>query len=187
MKKFMSHRLVALQAAILIVIGLAGCASPAGRESMSPQSFITKKQFNKTVSVLVSGGSDTGAMESTNISDEEFKAAIEDAINKSKLFKLDTNNPNSDFDLQVNISSLSKPSFGLTFEVSMEAGWILSKKSDKSILMKKSIKSTGKATAGDSIIAVTRIRMAVERAAQDNISQGLSAIAELENKDLKGR
>lgn len=53
--------------------------------------------------------------------------------------------------------------------------------------MKKSIKSTGKATAGDAIVAVTRIRMAVERAAQDNISQGLSAIAELENKDLKGR
>lgn len=184
MKTLKFLQIAVLIAAIPAIAGLTGCASPASRESMSPPSFTTSKQFNKSVNVLVSGGSDTGAMESTNVSDEEFKAAIEDAINKSKLFK-DVVASNPDLDLQVSISSLSKPSFGLTFDVSMEAGWILTKKSDKSVLMKKSIKSSGKATTGDSIVAVTRIRIAVERAAQNNISQGLSAISELNNKDLK--
>lgn len=184
MKKFKFSRTLDSLAAMLAIISLAGCASPAGRESMSLPSFTTNKQFNKTVSVFVSGGSDTGAMESTNVSDEEFQAAIEDAINKSKLFKEITSS-NPDLNLEVSISSLSKPSFGFTFEVSMEAGWILSRKSDKSILMKKSIKSSGKATTSDAIVAVTRIRIAVERAAQNNISQGLSAISEIDYKNLK--
>lgn len=167
---------------IPIVIGLTGCASPASRESMSLPAFTTSKQFNKSVSIAVFGGSDTGAMESSNISDEEFKASIEDAILKSKLFREITKDANSDLDLQVSIASLSKPSIGFTFEVAMEAGWVLTKRSDKTVLMKKSIKSTGKATTGDALIAVTRIRMAVERAAQSNIAQGLGSIAELNIK-----
>ncbi|MBU3557196.1 hypothetical protein ICN18_06090 [Polynucleobacter sp. Ross1-W9] len=182
MKNIRFLRIAFLIAIVSVILGLAGCASPANRETMSLPSFNTTKKFNKTVSVLVSGGSDTGAMESTNISDEEFKASIEDAINKSKIFSEITKDSNSDLDLQVSIASLSKPSFGFTFEVSMEAGWILSRRSDKSVLMKKSVKSTGKATTSDALIAVNRIQMAVERAAQNNISQGLNAIAELNIK-----
>lgn len=182
MNKLKIYRLAVLIAFVPAFLGLGGCASPANRASMSLPSFTTSKQFNKTVSVMVFGGSDTGAMESTNISDEEFKAAIEDAISKSKLFKEIVQDPSSDFDLQVNISSLSKPSFGFTFEVQMEAGWVLSKRSDKSIVMKKAIKSIGRATAGDALIAVNRIQMAVERAAQNNIAQGLGSIAELNIK-----
>ena len=185
MNKFRFFRLAVLIAFVPAFIGLTGCASPANHASMSLPSFTTSKQFNKTVSVVVFGGSDTGAMESTNISDEEFKASIEDTISKSKLFKEITKDTSSDFDLQVNISSLSKPSFGFTFEVQMEAGWVLSKRSDKSIVMKKAIKSIGRATAGDTLLAVNRIQMAVERAAQNNISQGLGAISEINNKDLK--
>jgi hypothetical protein len=185
MNNFRIFRLAALIAFVPAFLGLVGCASPANRASMSLPSFTTSKQFNKTVSVMVFGGSDTGAMESTNISDEEFKASIEDAISKSKLFKEIAKDLNSDFDLQVNISSLSKPSFGFTFEVQMEAGWVLSRRLDKSIAMKKSIKSIGRATAGDTLIAVNRIQMAVERAAQNNISQGLGAISELNDKNLK--
>jgi hypothetical protein len=173
---------VVLAAVFLITAGIMGCASPANRESMSPPSFTASKQFNKSVNVVVLGGSDTGAMDSTNISDAEFKASIEDAIIKSKLFREITKDSNSDVDLQVSIASLSKPSFGFTFEVSMEAGWILTRRADKSILMKKSIKSTGKATTSDALIAVTRIQMAVERAAQNNISQGLNSITELNIK-----
>lgn len=184
MKRFNILRKTALAILIPMIIGIAGCASPASRESMSLPTFTTSKQFNKSVSIVVFGGSDTGAMESSNISDDEFKASIEDAINKSKLFKAIVES-NPDYDLQVSISSLSKPSFGFTFEVSMEAGWILSKKSDKTVLMKKSIKSSGKATTSDAIVAVTRIRIAVERAAQNNISQGLTAISELNDKGLK--
>lgn len=182
MKIFMLLQKVALVVIIPITAGIMGCASPANRESMSLPSFTTSKQFNKSVSVVVFGGSDTGAMDSTNISDGEFKASIEDAITKSKLFREVTRGSNSDVDLQVSITSLSKPSFGFTFEVSMEAGWILTRRSDKSILIKKSIKSAGKATTSDALIAVTRIQMAVERAAQNNISQGLNAIAELDIK-----
>lgn len=182
MKIFALLQRAALVAIIPITTGIMGCASPANRESMSPPSFATSKQFNKSVSIVVFGGSDTGAMDSTNISDLEFKASIEDAITKSKLFREITKDLNSDVDLQVSIASLSKPSFGFTFEVSMEAGWILTRRSDKSILMKKSIKSTGKATTSDALIAVSRIQMAVERSAQNNISQGLNAIAELDIK-----
>ncbi len=115
MKIFILLQRVALVALIPITVGIMGCASPANRESMSPPSFTTSKQFNQSVSVVVVGGSDTGAMDSTNISDAEFKASIEDAIGKSKLFREVARDSNSDVDLQVSITSLSKPSFGFTF------------------------------------------------------------------------
>jgi hypothetical protein len=46
-------------------------------------------------------------------------------------------------------------------------------------VMKESIKSSHTASAGEAFAAVTRIRMAVEGAAEDNIRQGLQKIANL--------
>ena len=77
------------------------------------------------------------------------------------------------------ITQLNKPTFGLSFTVEMEAGWSLTKVSDKSVVMRKAIKSSHTATMSDAAVGVTRLKMAVEGAARNNIAQGLQAIAEL--------
>lgn len=77
------------------------------------------------------------------------------------------------------IVQLDKPLFGMSFTVNLEATWVLLKQSDRSVALKKSIRSSHTATFDDSAIGVTRLRLAVEGAARKNIEQGLQEIGAL--------
>jgi hypothetical protein len=166
--------------AIAATLVLAACASPASREAMTPQAVVAAKHFSSSLAVNTSGGLETSATGGVNISDADLKAAIEAAVVQSQLFKTVVQGADgSDYELSVWIVSLAKPAFGASFTVDLETAWSLIKTSDRSVAMRKSIKSTGVATMGEAFAGVTRVRMAVERAARENISQGLAAIAEL--------
>ncbi len=67
----------------------------------------------------------------------------------------------------------------MSFTIDMEMAWSLVNARTGDIVMRESIKSSYTATAGDAFAAVTRIRLAVEGAAQNNIRQGLQKIAAL--------
>lgn len=170
----------ALVLAGVAVIGLSGCATPANRESMAVQSLTVVKHHPYAVSVSTQGGSETGAMDSSNVSNEDLKAAIESSIAETKLFKSVIQGKGGEYELSVNVTQLSKPMFGTSFTVDLETGWSLVKVSDKSVAMRKVIKSSHTATMSDSFVGVTRLRMAVEGAAKKNIADGLAAIAALE-------
>lgn len=109
----------------------------------------------------------------------DFKAAIEKSIIQTKVFKSVVQGKDADYDLAVSIVQLDKPVFGLTFTVNMEAAWALIKQSDKSVVMKKSIKSSHTTGFGEAAVVVTRLRLAVEGAVKKNIEQGLQEIAAL--------
>ena len=168
-----------IAALFVLIANLTGCASSANREAMVAKDIKVTKQHTHSVAVKTGGGSETGAMDSSNISDEDLKAAIEDTITQSKVFKTVVQNKGADYDLTVTIVRLEKPVFGLTFTVDMEATWVLVKQSDRSVAFKQSLKSSNTATFGDAAVAVTRLRLAVEGAAKKNIEQGLKAISEL--------
>jgi hypothetical protein len=171
------HSRFCLPIIILTALFLAACSTPAERAQMTPQTLDFGAQHPYSLKVQTSGGAQTGAMDSSNISDADLKAAIEEAVVTSKLFKAIVKGSDGDYELTVNITSLSKPVFGTTFTVELETAWTLTKVSDRSVVMRKAIQSTGKATMGDALVAVTRLRLAVEGAARDNINQGLVAIA----------
>jgi hypothetical protein len=177
--RHMTRRLTLFIATGTLALSLVGCSSPASREAMTPQGFAISKHSPASLDVQTGGGSSTGAMDSSNVSDADLKAAIEAAVVQSKLFNRIIQGGGADYALSVRQITLSKPLFGATFTVEMETAWSLTKLSDGSVVMRKAIKSTGAATMGDALVAVTRLRMAVEAAARDNISQGLKAIAEL--------
>ena len=166
-------------AASALAFSLTGCSSPASREAMTPQDLTISKHFPYSLSVQTGGGAATGALDSSNIADADLKAAIEDAVVHSKLFKSIVQGAGGDYELSVRVTTLSKPIFGGTFTVDMETAWSLTKMADRSVALRKSVKSSGAATMGDAFAAVTRLRLAVEAAARDNISQGLKAIGEL--------
>ena len=163
--------------ALALILG--GCASPADRSAMTPQNLTVSKHYPYSLRVQTSGGAETGAMDSSNVSDADLKAAIEDAVVQSKLFKAIVQGSNGDYELSVRLTTLSKPVFGGTFTVDMETAWSLTKASDRSVVMRKSVKSSGVATMGDAFAGVTRLRMAVEAATRNNIEQGLKAVVEL--------
>jgi integrase len=79
---------------------------------MVPSQIVAGKQHPYSIQVTTSGGSETGSMDSTNISDVDFKVAIETAIARDRLFKAVLQGVGADYALTVRIVSLSKPLFG---------------------------------------------------------------------------
>lgn len=167
--------LVAVAGAIL----LAGCASPANRADMTPAAIQSAKKNPYSLSVKAIGGNETSAVGSSEISNEDLRAAIESSVTSSSLFKEVVQGKSGDYELSVTVTKLTKPMFGTSFTVDMEAGWTLVKASDKSIVMRKSITSSHTATMSDAFVGVTRLRLAVEGAARNNIKSGLEQIASL--------
>jgi hypothetical protein len=172
-------RLIGAAAVTLAVLGLAGCATPAQKENMSATALPSSKKLPYTVSVETRGGQETGAMDSSNVSNADLKAAIESSITKSGLFKSVVPGKDGDYELSVTVTQLSKPVFGGAFTVTMETGWSLVRARDKSVVMRKAVKSSHTAEMSDSFVGVTRLRLALEGAVRKNITEGLQSIAEL--------
>jgi hypothetical protein len=178
MNNAITKRLVAATLAVAIVL-LAGCASGAHKENMAAAPLATTKKLPYSVYVEAKGGAETGAMDSSNVSSADLKAAIEESITKSNLFKSVVQGKGGDYDLTVTVTQLDKPLFGGAFTVTLETGWALTKASDKSVVMRKAVRSSHTAQMSDSFVGVTRLRLALEGAVRNNIAQGLQAISEL--------
>lgn len=164
-----------------IVLITVGCVTPlpANRQAMAPASISIGTHHPYSVSVKTSGGSETENLGSSNISNAELQAAIESAITDSRLFqRVVRGSDGRDYELAVTLFELNKPLFGSTFTVTMETAWTLTRISDGRVVFRKGISSTGVATGSDTWIGVHRLRMAVEAAARNAISQGIQAIAE---------
>lgn len=158
---------------------LGGCASGATKEGMTTVNFEAPTKHAKTVSVKVSGGQETSPTGRAQISDEAFTAALVDSINKSKTFSQVVQGKGGDYELGVNIISLDRPTFGASFTVKMEAGWSLKKASTGEVVLQKVIKSEHTATMSDAMVGATRMLLAIEGAARNNITQGLTEISQL--------
>jgi hypothetical protein len=163
---------------VTAVVGLAACASAPNREAMTVGTPAAKTH-PYSVSVQTQGGKESSATTGSNVSNEDLKATIESSITQSRLFRSVLQGKNADYELTVTVTQLTKPIFGASFTVSMEAGWSLIRMSDGTVAMRKVIQSSHTATMGDAVVGATRMRLAVEGAARDNIAQGLQAIAEL--------
>jgi hypothetical protein len=174
-----SRAALSLVFSLAVVVAVSGCASSADQQAMLARDVQVAHKQDRTVAVTTGGGAATTAIDSSNISDADLKAAIEASITQSQVFKSVVQGKDADYELVVTIVQLDKPIFGLTFTVNMEATWVLSKQSDRSLALKKSIRSSHTATVADSAVGVTRLRLAVEGAARKNIEQGLQEIGAL--------
>ncbi len=163
----------------VVVLWLAGCASPATRQALivDDTSFSVKNPYS--VNVRASGGGETGAMDYVNISNENLAGAIEESIIKSGLFSRVVKGDDADYRLNVSLVSMSKPMFGLDFKIDMEMAWSLVNTRTGKAVMRESVRSSYTATPSDAFVAAKRVRLAVEGAAQNNIRQGLQKIAGL--------
>jgi hypothetical protein len=167
--------------ALLVAAGiLGGCATPATHEGMIPTEYDAPTRHSQTVSVTVGGGQETSSMGKSQISDEALTKALVEAITKSQVFSKVIEGKGGNYDLNVSIISMEQPTFGLDFTVKMEAGWTLKNASTGAVVWQKAIKSQHTATTSDAFAAVTRLRLANEGAARNNIKQGLAEISRLQ-------
>jgi hypothetical protein len=180
-----NHKIVSVGLLIVLIGvlgGLSGCASSAVTKAMVTDNIPLLQKHPYTVSVRTQGGSETGAIDVPNISNDDFAKAIEESIIKNSLFTRVIQPQDSDYSLNVAIISISKPLFGGSFTVSMETAWSLINTANKDIVMRESIKSSHTATMGDAFSGTTRFRFALEGAAQENIRLGLIAVSKLQLK-----
>ena len=166
---------------VAAILALAGCATAPTREAMSVGAPAAQT-YPYSVSVLTRGGGETNQMTGANVSNEDLKDAIERSIMQSKLFRSVVQGKGA-YELSVMISSLSKPSFGTSFTVELEAGWALTRASDQTPVMRKAIRSSNTATMDDAVVGAARMRLAIEGVVRKNIAQGLQAIAALGSLD----
>lgn len=155
---------------------LTGCA-PASPDAMAIKGVPNLQHFQKTVSVQTQGGGE--ADDPVNIPNADFARAIQTSIIDNGVFTKVLPVGSSDYLLSVSIVNMSKPLFGASFTIDLEAAWSLTNASTKTVVMRESIKSTYTATMSQAFVGATRYRLAVEGAAQENIRLGLIAISKL--------
>jgi hypothetical protein len=167
----------AVLCAVAALIG--GCATPATHEGMIPAKFETAKKHPQTVSVTVTGGKETDAGGTPQISDAAFRDALVGSIKNSQVFSRVIEGKGGDYLLTVTLFSMQQPLFGFSMTATIEAGWTLQRASGGAPVWQESIKSAHTATTSDAFAGVTRLRLATEGAAKKNIEQGLAKISQL--------
>ncbi len=162
---------------LLVVAVLSGCASGAVSSNMVSSDVQVANKHPYSVSVVVDGGKDTNPMWASQISNPEFQSAIAETLAKSGVFRTIIKDGNSDYLLEVNITALQQPVFGINFTVSMSTNWKLTSVKDKKPVMEQVIESSYTAGMGDSVVGVKRLRIANEGAARENIKEGASKLS----------
>jgi len=162
-----------------IIVWLAGCASPARKEAIVVDDAFLNITHPFSVNVSASGGGETESIGYTNISNADLAGAVEDSIVKTRLFSEVVKDGKADYKLSIFLVSMSKPMFGMNFKIDMEMAWSLVNAKTGEAVWRESIRSSHTATMGDAFAAVTRIRIAIEEAAEENIRRGLRKISTL--------
>ena len=166
-----------LAISLLTAVLLSSCASPANRANMEVNASKAEvRNGTESVTVNVSGGTETDAQSSSNISNSELQAAIETSVVRAGLFKNVSQSLQGKYLLSASIIELSKPSFGFSFTVQLEIAWTLTKLDDKTTVFKKVIRTSHTTGMTESFAGVTRLRMAVEGSAQRNINEFIQQI-----------
>ena len=145
---------------------------------MTPVGFKLAHQHPVSVIVHTEGGAKTESGMPA-ISAPAFREALVAAIKESRGFSSVREQSPADYRLSVSVVS-TRCSGAATVHITESARWQLTRLSDNSILFNEFVSANGKATMGDAIVAVTRARMALERAGQENIKQGLTKLSELD-------
>lgn len=160
---------------ILVVLavfapGLAACATQQAMTVASGAVATNPKYRNAMAVRSVSGGQMMNILTVPGVSNEPSKAALESTL-EANGYLARSGTPK--FYLDAEILNLEQPLIGLTLDVTADVTY---KVSGASAAEAYPIKASGSATFSDSPMAADRIRIANERAMQQNIKQFLQAL-----------
>ena len=175
----MAPRLIVL----LVCLGLLpACSITPARSALVPETYQVGARHDGVVRVFVTGGEESNMWEGIGISNETFAGALEDAIVKSALFPRVGQLADASYLIEVVMQRLSRPVAGFTFESQFGALWVLKALSPDRVIWQDLVVTTGSASMGDAVVGVTRARMAIERAAKNNIQRAIDEMGLLKLK-----
>ena len=168
----------------LLAIGIplliaAGCAAPAKTVNMIPKDISIETKHPYSLSTEVMGGEETSELGASKISDEAFKAALEDAVMESGVFSRVVDIDGSDYHLQVVITNLGQPMAAFNMTVTLVTHWKLEERSTSKCVWQDFVATKYKASMDDAVIGTTRLRIANEGAARMNIEEGIRKLSAL--------
>lgn len=180
MKTSYRNALLTCICVVIVVGGASGCASPAQSASMTVNNAQIQKRHLYSVRITVEGGKTSDPVGFSAVSNEAVGEAVANSIVKSKLFLEVKKGDGGDYLLNIYLFSIEQQPIGFNMTSRMEVGWTLVDAATGRQVMRKTIKTAYTASVGESFAAVTRIRVATEGAARENIKQGIEEISKLD-------
>ncbi len=158
---------------------ITGCATGAVSTKMVPPEYAIQKRHPHLIAVQTSGGKETNPMLMPQVSDESFKEALIESINKSGTFRGIVPADRADCMLEVDIIDLAQPWGGLDMTVTMHTRWKLTDMKDKRVVFQENVSKSYTAVFTDAFAGTERMQLANEGAARENIREGLKKLSQL--------
>jgi len=162
---------------VFAVAFLGGCASGAMSKNMVPKDLTVQNKHPYSVLVKVDGGRETNAMWISRISSPEFQAAIVESLTMYGVFKTVLTEGNTDYELDATILNLQQPWIGADMTVTIETAWKLTNLKDGISVMSENLSNSYTARFGEAFVGATRLQLANEGAARENIRDALKIIS----------
>ena len=114
------------------------------------------------------------------ISNEDFAEALTEALQKANVLSVTTSSGGAAYRLQVVLLSQDNPAMGFNMRSGLATAWILTDSGTGTVVWKKGVHTDGEASYGEAFAGATRLQIAVEEAARENIKEGIRQLAELD-------
>lgn len=157
---------------VLILPALAGlscclftsCGGSAVTEAMKPAGVSASSRTGLPVQTVVTGGTPRAKIV-VNITNEDFKEALESSLIRSGMFK---GTGGGGYQIDAFIASIDQPAMGFSMRVNLEVNYVLRR--NGAVVWRKSIQSTYEAPTGEAFAGSVRLRKATEGAVRENIT-----------------
>jgi hypothetical protein len=165
---------------IMVACLLSGCASAAKSKGMVISQVPKPRTVHDVLTISVKGGEQTNPMWMSKISDDDFRGALLESLQKMDMFKTIRSSGNEPYLFEATLEHLEQPIMGFNMSVGLRVDWKLTRASDQKVLWHDKIESSHTATVGDAFAGIKRLRLATEGAARANIQQALTKLSTLD-------
>ncbi len=160
-------------AACASLLAVAACASPSRPEFMTVPATagLTAAPgdvgYHSVTTVNVAGGHETNPLWTAQVSDADFKAALEASLTAAGYM----GSEGAPLTVTATMVDLKQPLAGFDMSVTSQVQYRVTRNGQ--VIFTDTVSATGTATMGEAFAAVERLRLANEKSIQENIKEFL--------------
>lgn len=167
-KAYWFRRSIVVLALVFVVPGCAtGARTGAMTVPVTSDTIITPSSpLHGAIGVgTVSGGSETNPLWMSNVSDDNFRQALEQSLRLQAMLA----NGDPPYTINANLISLDQPLIALDVTVTAKVRYAVIRNIDKAVKLEETIETPYTANLSDAFVGVERLRLANEGAMRENI------------------
>lgn len=167
-------RRLASASAIAALMGVAACATPSNPAMMTLPATpgltasVGDTGYKSVTTVSVNGGKETNPLWTAEVSDGDFKTALEGSLAAAGYM----GNEGPALTVTASLIDLKQPFAGLDMSVTSQVRYTVAR--DGQSIFDETVAATGTATMSDAFVGVERLRMANEKSIKENIKEFLT-------------